>query len=251
MAKVVVIGAGFAGNTAALYLGQKLGKQHEVTMINRLDYFGYVPSWVWVGIGIMKPEKTTFPLAPVYQRKNIHFIHGRATEIHPDEGDQYVIVEREDGSTKQVEYDYLLIATGPKLNFEATPGLGPKAGNTHSICSLPHAIEARERYLAFIEEMKQGRKVKIVFGTGHPGATCQGAAFEYLTNIHKDLLKRGLREQASLHWLSNEPQLGDFGVRGLKTYQKGKTLTSEAFTKSIFTEFGITMGSATRRSQSG
>lgn len=240
MSKVVIIGAGFAGNTAAMYLGQKLGREHEITMINRLDFFGYVPSWVWVGIGNMQPEKTIFPLEPVLKRKNITFIHGRATEIHPDEGDQYVLVEKEGGDNQRVDYDYLLIATGPKLNFEATPGLGPKHGYTHSICSLPHATEARDRYLQLIDKMQHGDKVKIVVGTGHPSATCQGAAFEYLTNIHKDLLKRGLREQASLHWLSNEPQLGDFGVRGLKTRQNGQLMTSEAFARAIFEESGIT-----------
>lgn len=37
MAKIVVLGAGFAGHTAALYLGNKLGKKHEVTVINKYD----------------------------------------------------------------------------------------------------------------------------------------------------------------------------------------------------------------------
>lgn len=68
MAKVVVIGAGFAGHTAALYLGSRIGKQHEVTVISNRDVFGYVPSWVWVGVGHMKPEQTVFKLKPVYDR---------------------------------------------------------------------------------------------------------------------------------------------------------------------------------------
>ena len=46
MAKIVVIGAGFAGHTAALYLGSKIGRKHEVTVISNRDVFGYVPSWV-------------------------------------------------------------------------------------------------------------------------------------------------------------------------------------------------------------
>ncbi|MDA3862155.1 MAG: hypothetical protein PF445_13125 [Melioribacteraceae bacterium] len=41
-------------------------------MIKRQDYFSYIPSWGWVGIGHMDPEKTIFPLAPVYSElKNI------------------------------------------------------------------------------------------------------------------------------------------------------------------------------------
>ncbi|HQV63274.1 MAG TPA: FAD-dependent oxidoreductase, partial [Anaerolineales bacterium] len=65
MAKVLVIGAGFAGHTAALYLGDRIGKQHEITVISNRDVFGYVPSWVWVGVGHMKPEQTIFKLKPV------------------------------------------------------------------------------------------------------------------------------------------------------------------------------------------
>ena len=65
MAKIAIIGAGFAGHTAALYLGVQLGKKHDVTMINKQDYFLYVPSLIWVGVGHMKEDKVRFPLKPV------------------------------------------------------------------------------------------------------------------------------------------------------------------------------------------
>lgn len=109
MSKIVVIGAGFAGHTAALYLGSKLGKKHEVTVISNRDVFGYVPSWVWVGVGHMKPEDTVFKLAPVYKKKNVRFVHAAAKEIHPEPGDQYVLGE-EIGTGKEVrlDYDYLV-----------------------------------------------------------------------------------------------------------------------------------------------
>ncbi len=232
MAKVVVIGAGFAGHTAALYLGDALGSDHQITVINRQEYFAYIPSWVWVGIGKMAPEKTTFPLEPVYSKLNVNFIHGKATEIHAD--DQFVIAE-EDGTTneKKIEYDYLIIATGPKLNFDGTKGLGPK-GHTFSICTLDHAVASRDKYLEILEKMKRGEKQKIVIGTGHPGATCQGAALEYITNIHKDLIKNGVRDKAEMVYFSNERALGDFGVRGVHAKYKGKIISSDEFISAIF-----------------
>ncbi len=233
-----MIGAGFAGQTAALYLGDALGKDHEITMINMSDRFLFVPSLVWVGVGAMDPEKTRFPLKPVYDKLHINFVHGKASEIHPDEN--YVVAEKKDGSgTVRVDYDYLLIATGPKLNFEATPGLGPEKGNTYSICTMEHAIQSRDKFLEMVERMKKGEKVKIVVGTGHPGATCQGAAFEYITNIHKELEKMGIRDKADLLWLSNERALGDFGVRGISVKRKGKIITSEEFIGAVFKEYGI------------
>ncbi len=239
MAKVVVLGAGFAGHTAAMYLGSRLGREHQITVVNRYDYFGFVPSWVWVGVGHMAPEKTTFKLKPVYDRFHINFVVGKATEVHPDAGDQYVLAEREDGTVVRLDYDYLVIATGPKLNFEGTPGLGPKAGFTCSICTLPHAIAARDKYMEVIARLRKGEHLRIVVGTGHGGATCQGAGFEYLINIHKDLVKKGLRDRASLIWLSNEPALGDFGVGGVQVRRGNGLVSSEAFIRAIFEEYDI------------
>lgn len=74
MAKVAIIGAGFAGQTAALYWGSALGRDHEITVINRSGRFLYYPSLVWVGVGHMKPERTRFPLQPVYDRFHVRLV---------------------------------------------------------------------------------------------------------------------------------------------------------------------------------
>jgi len=84
MAKIVIIGAGFAGHTAAMYLGDAIGKRHEITVVNKRDYFLFLPSLIWVSIKRMKPEKTHFPLKPVYDKFNVNFFKGSVTEVHPD-----------------------------------------------------------------------------------------------------------------------------------------------------------------------
>ncbi len=240
MAKVVVVGAGFAGQTAALYLGSRLGKKHDITVVSNRDVFGYVPSWVWVGVGHMKPEQTIFKLKPVYDRFHVNFVHAAVKEVHPDPGDQYVVAEEAgSGNRVRLDYDYLIIATGPYLNYAGTPGLGPENGYTQSICSYPHAIQTRDAYLELVKRMEKGDRVKIVIGTGHPMATCQGAAFEYISNVHKDLVKRGLRDRADILWLSNEPALGDFGVNGVQVKRYGHILRSEEFIRSVFNDAGI------------
>lgn len=237
MAKLVVIGSGFAGQTAVLYLKKELGKEHEITVINPRSIFSYTPSLVWVGVGLMEPERATFQLAPVYRKLGVRFVQAYAREIHPDE--QYVLTETEEGKKEKVPYDYLINATGPLLNFDGTPGLGPHNGTTHSICSVPHATKARNAYLETVYKMEKGEQQRIVVGTGHGMATCQGAAFEYITNIHNDLVRRGLRNKADLLWLSNEPALGDFGVGGLYSRQGDKIVDSESVITSLFEEYGI------------
>lgn len=234
MARVVIIGAGFSGQTAALYLRKKLGREHEVTVISPWPRFTYIPSLVWVGVDRMKPEDTMFELAPVFKKKGINFIQAWAREIHPDE--QYVLTETNEGEKIKVEYDYIINSTGPHLNFEGTEGLGPDNGTTHSICNIHHAKLARDAYLKEVARMEKGEESKILVGTGHGQATCQGAALEYITNIHNDLVKRGLRDKAKIMWLSNEPALGDLGVGGVFASKHGYIMKSESFMKSLFSE---------------
>lgn len=237
MANVVIIGAGFAGHTAALYLGKHLGRKHKITVINKFAEFSYIPSWIWVGIGRMKPDRTQFRLAPIYSKMNVNFIQAAAKSIHPD--DQFVRIAHQDGSSEDIPYDYLVVATGPALNFQGTPGLGPHDGFSYSVCTMDHAIQSRDAYLEQIAKMERGERVKMVIGTGHPGATCQGAAFEYIMNIHRDLERRNLRHKAELVWLSNERELGDFGVRGLEGIFNGEKITSADFMEAVFDDAQI------------
>jgi sulfide:quinone oxidoreductase len=239
MARVVVLGSGFAGHTAALNLKRGLGSSHEVVVVTPQKKFGYIPSYVWVGVGKMDAEATQFELAPVYKKMGIEYVNGLAKEIHPDEGEQYVVVEGLDGRTEEVKYDYLVNATGPKLNFAATPGLGPDEGNSLSICTPTHATEAGEAYLEAVKKMEAGETVKMAIGVGHGMATCQGAAFEYIHNIAFDLEQRGLTDKAEITWISNEQALGDFGVGGMVIEKGGYEVSGKIFAESSFVERGI------------
>jgi hypothetical protein len=102
------------------------------------------------------------------------------------------------GETANIGFDYLINATGPKLNFGATPGLGPDEGYTTSVCTPSHALHANEQLQALIAEMKQGATKNIVVGTGHGMCTCQGAAFEYIYNVDHTLREAGVRDKARL-----------------------------------------------------
>jgi sulfide:quinone oxidoreductase len=238
MAKTVIIGAGFSGHYAALVLQNALKNKgdHEITLINLHPKFTYIPSLVWVGIGQIPVNKTQFDLKPVCDKLGINLVLGKVTEIHPD--DNHVVVEVNDKPT-QVDYDYLIIATGPKLDYQATPGLGPETGFTHSICTPPHAADTAQQYLALVDRLKQGEKAKIIVGTGHGMCTCQGAAFEYISLLHNNLKDMGVRDRAELLWLSNEPRPGDFGIDGFEMKMGPIVFTSEDMATALFDDYGI------------
>ena len=247
MARIVVLGAGISGHVAATHLRRKLPKKHEVVVVSPNSNYQWIPSNIWVGIGRMKSEKLIFPLAPLYKRKGIGYIQAKATAFYP-EGDaaldkpyitaEYVVGEKK-GQTEKVTYDYLINATGPKLNFEATEGLVPGQNGTYSVCTYTHADHAWEELKAQIERMKKGEKVKILIGTGHAKATCQGAAFEYILNVEKELHKQGVRNMAEITWISNEYNLGDFGMDGMLMSYGSMTMKSSQMVEMIFEDRGI------------
>ena len=246
MARVVILGAGIAGHTAALHLRRMLAKEHRVTVISPNSKWNWIPSNIWVGVGKMTSEQVTFPLAPVYRRQKIEFLQALATELHPEgspsAGAPYVSVRYTDpkraGETGEITYDYLINATGPKLNFAATPGLGPEA-NSVSVCTPEHASSAAERFAETVGKLKQGVRQRLVVGVGHGTCTCEGAAFEYCFNVEHELRMAGVRDLADVTYLTNEYELGDFGVGGMIFHQNGFETTSKLWTESLFRERGV------------
>ncbi len=234
---ILILGAGFAGHTAALHLSHLVRGKARITVVAPKNRFTWFPSLIWVGTGTMSEERVHFELAPVYEKLGIEYVDGRAEVIAPD--DRTVTVRLPDGSTQTIAYDYVLNATGPYLNFEATPGLGPAHGTTQSVCSVEHAVAARDAYLESVRAMERGTRQRLVVGVGHPTATCEGAAFEYIMNLDWDLRNRGLRDRAELVWLTNEPDPGDFGVDGVETRKRGSVVTGKALVQMLFDENNI------------
>jgi sulfide:quinone oxidoreductase len=246
MAEVLILGAGVSGHTAALHLRRMLSREHTITVVSPNSQWNWIPSNIWVGVGEMDKKSVVFPLAPVYQRKGIGFAQAKAVAIRP-RGDtedgrgavdiEYTLPERA-GQTERLRYDYLINATGPKLRFEATPGLGPD-GFTASVCTADHAVEAAAKLREVIAVLKTGVRQTLVVGTGHGTCTCEGAAFEYVFNVDHELREAGVRDLARVVYLTNEAALGDFGVDGMVFDQSGFQTTSELWTGSLFRERGV------------
>ncbi len=87
--------------------------------------------------------------------------------------------------------------------------------------------------------MKAGKRQALAIGVGHGTCTCEGAAFEYTFNVEHEIRAAGVREMADITYITNEYELGDFGVGGLVFSQSGFQTTSKLWTESLFRERGI------------
>ena len=248
MARLVVMGGGVSGHTAATFAKKWLGDEHEVFVVTPNSQWNWIPSNIWVGVGAMNKKDVIFPLAPVYNKAGIEYKQALAVSIHPNgkegDGTPYITIqstkEENQGETEELHYDYLINATGPKLNFDATPGLGNGkgdiGGHTVSVCTADHAVHANLELQQIFEKAKQGQRQKILVGTGHGMCTCQGAAFEYIFNIEHEAKKAGIRDMLDIKWISNESFLGDFGMGGLHMKVGGYVVSSKLFAESLYAE---------------
>jgi sulfide:quinone oxidoreductase len=132
MARIIVIGAGVGGLPAAYDLRKELGPGHEITVVSANDRFQFTPSNPWVAVGWRKPEQVMVSMAQPLARKGIRLVAEAAARI--DAAARQVVLASGDA----LGYDYLIIATGPKLAFDEVPGLGRRrplpVGLHHAAC---------------------------------------------------------------------------------------------------------------------
>ncbi|HHH36004.1 MAG TPA: NAD(P)/FAD-dependent oxidoreductase [Gammaproteobacteria bacterium] len=203
MAHVVILGAGIGGMPAAYEMKAALGKQHQVTLINGSEHFEFVPSNPWVAVGWRDRGNISIPIRPYVEKKGINFIAQMVTRIEPEDNRLTLA----NGET--VDYDYLVITTGPRLAFEEIEGLGPVDGYTKSICTTEHAEDAWRDYQKFLENPGP-----VVVGAAQL-ASCFGPAYEYMFILDADLRKRKMRHKVPITFVTSEPYIGHLGLGGV------------------------------------
>ncbi len=202
MAKVAIIGASTGGLPAAYEMKEALGPAHDVTVISNTEDFHFVPSNPWVAVGWRTRKDISFPIRPCLAKKSINFVAEAAEKIDPQKN------EITTASGTVVPYDYLVIATGPKLAFEEIDGLGPEK-NTVSVCTIDHAEKAYEKYQKFLEDPGP-----IVIGAAQ-GASCFGPAYEFIFILDSDLRRRRVRKKCPMTFVTSEPYIGHMGLSGI------------------------------------
>jgi sulfide:quinone oxidoreductase len=216
--KVLVLGSNFGGLTAALALRYELDAEQvddvDITVLSPSDRFLFNPSLIWLPFGKRSSADITFPVAPTLEMHRVHFVQ-RAAELI--DTDRRVVV----AGDRDYRYDYLVVATGYRNDFEVAPGLGP-GGNAVTITTLEDAEKAAEAWRALLEDPGD----VVVVAT--QGASCFGAAYEFLFNASYQLRRHGLKRNCQLTYVTAEPFLGHFGMGGLP---HGETLLKGFFKK--------------------
>lgn len=200
--KIVVLGAGLGGTIAAYEIRDAVQGMATVEVIAESDTFSFYPSNPWVAVRWRDADDVQVHLPPVMARRGIGFTNVGAKRVDPAANR----IELNDGRT--VDYDYLVIATGPELAYDEVPGLGPN-GQTVSICKTDHAAAAADRFDQFCK--KPG---PIVVGAAQ-GASCYGPAYEFALIVDTELRRRKIRDKVPMTFVTAEPYIGHLGLDGV------------------------------------
>ena len=73
MARIVVVGAGLGGMSAAYELRETLGKAHDIVLIGKGERFSFTPSNPWLAVGWRKPDEITLKVGDHVAKHGITF----------------------------------------------------------------------------------------------------------------------------------------------------------------------------------
>ncbi len=143
MARILILGGGFAAVAAAETLSDSAGDKHEITLVSNNHDFTFFPALVPLVFGDFKPEEIHFDMRPKLAERNIRFVEGEVLGIEPD---LRTVRVRGDDIEGFIHFDYLVLAMGRRLATEKTPGFFEYA---HHLLGVGPALKFKEAIANF------------------------------------------------------------------------------------------------------
>ena len=185
MKKVLVLGGGFAGVEAAIYLRKQ---ELDVTLVSDRDYFYIYPTSIWIPTGEVTREDVSVPLDQLAMKHGFKLIVDPVTKL--EAADKKVTLA---SGRVLDDFAYIVVALGQdKIQHKGME-------HTLSICGKPEEATALYEKLDALV-LKDSGKIAMGFG-GNPkdsSAVRGGPAFEVLFNVHNFLKKKGIRDNFEL-----------------------------------------------------
>jgi sulfide:quinone oxidoreductase len=135
MAKILILGGGFGGVTAAERLAEQLGDDHQITLVSRSRRFVFYPSLVKLAFGKCTTKDISFDLRHAMLDRRVNFIEAEVARIDPQERKVTIAHGEVEG---KLPYDYLIFALGRRLATERITGFYEHA---HHLLNVDKAIQ--------------------------------------------------------------------------------------------------------------
>ena len=171
--RIVILGGGFAGVTAALRLERQFGRRAdvEVTLVDAENFSLFTPLLPEVPSGSLQAKHIVYPLRAALRRTAV-----RQAEVREVDLDRRVVVAAHCARCREapLRYDHLVLALGGATNFFGLPGLAAHARTMKTLADATalhaHLIDKLEHAdLEDDPEARRGLLTFIVAGGGFAG----------------------------------------------------------------------------------
>lgn len=196
--QVLIIGGGTAGITVAAILRRR-ARDIAVAIVEPAEEHYYQPAFTLVGAGVYPLAKTHRPEASVMPA-GVEWIRGAAKTFEPESNT--VVLQ----SGEELTYDYLVVCTGVKLDWDKVTGLAETLG-TNGVCSN-YSSKSVNYTWECVQKLKAGDK--IVCTQPPMPFKCPGAPQKIAYLIADRLRRRGILKQCSIGFFTHAPAI--FGV---------------------------------------
>jgi len=192
MRKLVILGAGTAGTMVANHLSKHLNKSDwQITIIDKDDDHLYQPGLLLLPFGVYKKDQLIKPRKrQVNERVNFIF-----SEIEKIEADNNKVILK---NSEEIEYDYLIVATGTTPRPDQTPGLDDPAIWYRSAFDF-YTLEGSVALQKALENFPGGKMVVHI--TELP-LKCPVAPLEFAFLADSYFKKRGIRDKVQIHYVT-------------------------------------------------
>ena len=197
-ARIVIAGAGAAGLTAAAQLVQRL-EGAQITLVDARKAHFYQPGFTLVAGGI-KPASYVVSSTRDYVPSGVELIEEAVAEIDP-EGRKVVTA-----TGKPVPYDYLIVATGLRLDYAAIEGMDVEQIGNNGLGSIYHSPEKAAATWQAMSKFADSGGVGVFLRPGTE-MKCAGAPLKYTFLTDDHLRRRGNRGKAEIIYNANNKVL--------------------------------------------
>jgi sulfide:quinone oxidoreductase len=194
MKNIVILGAGTGGAITANNLAYRLSDEIrsgnvKITVIDKNEYHYYQPGFLFIALSLMTPKEITRHVKSVLV-PGINFIKDEVSRVDLNNRIVYTM------SGKQLNYDYLVISTGARLDLDSVPGI---KGVDH-FYSLDAALRLRDKITKF-----EGGNIVVTVG-GLP-YKCPPAPLEMTFLLESYFRKIGKRNNVEITYAYPLPRV--------------------------------------------
>ena len=192
---IIIVGAGFGGLRAALFIGRKIKKlklqeKYGVTLIDRNAYHTYTPTLYEIAATSNETadyldlkQIVTFPIEKIISDLPIRFLHGEITQLDLMNGDIHCLCAAPSSRQEELKFDYLVLALGSEINYFDIKGLKE---NSFILKGFLDAIKIRDKIWELITSGKEIVRI-VIGGGGSTGVELSGELKEWLCEMKEEV----------------------------------------------------------------